>query len=128
MDDIEYQEQEDLQEYERYLNMMNIYMMYYNKLHSCNLKLFDNINDTKPFSTNRQMEILYEHIYEIKQEKNPDNMLVKPIGSYDINNFNNMFLLEYDNIQVQSPYLVSLLYYIIDEKISEKEWSIVSLK
>jgi hypothetical protein len=127
---LDQQQEQDLElfEYERYLNMINVYMKYYNKLYSTNINLFNNINDYKPFSTNKQMEILYEHIHEIKQEQNPDNIIVRSPGYYDINNFNHLFLLEYDNVQVQSPYLVSLLHYIVDENIDDKKWNIICLK
>lgn len=123
---------EQLFEMETYVSIINIFQLYYRKLYNKSEPetLFDGINYENEASTNRSMELLYEYIYEYKNNSKKGDEYIKLYKlNKNLDNFNNIYcLLINDKIEYYSPTFITLLIYLNNLDWTSIEWKIANIK
>lgn len=120
--------EEEEQEFGGYVKMINVFMKYYVKYNKNAEKNFFagvNYNDLK--STNRPMEIFFEHM-QIYKENGQQNYFLNKIMKMSEENIGDIiYELYIDNVEpVKSHSLFSLLLYIVENDLSEKNFTIAT--
>jgi len=114
----------------RTFGIMNIFFQYYKELYGRpnNEKIFENIDYSDSRSTNRWMELLYEH--KIKYTELGDNIFVSDPEDINIEDHPNIYQLLINNIQVKvSNALLPLLEYLYDNCDWKKtHWQVEVIK
>jgi hypothetical protein len=125
-----------------YLNLLNIFLKYYNDKYNKHDNFFSGIND-KTKDTSSQMELFFEIIVEYKQlkkilNKNSDSEIIKfYFDNSEKEEFNNfldnydgqIYKLEIKDSIIYSPSLLICLNFILDNfNYLETEWIIFNLR
>jgi len=118
-------------EMEKYVNMINVFIMYYQQLYKKKESMFENVDMKNDISTNRQMELLYEYVkeYNDNQKMNPELADIYDIDDINQDEYEILYLLLInDTITKISPCMLSLLYYISDmENWQTINWKITTI-
>lgn len=131
-----YEIPEDEKEYNHYVEMLNIYNVYYKLLFKkgSNCTLFDEIDMDIASSTNRALEKLYEEIYKYKKAQDSKQDLY--IRLFDPEEYKRNYLIDklpedypfyminINDIQKVTHNLVSALNYIASFDWQNINWSI----
>ena len=120
-------------EYDKFLNLLNIYNCYYKQLHnkSNDSTLFDNIDYDNDESTNKCLEFLYEEIFKFKKCTDEDkDILYEPNNKeIKIDNWDEMHVLYINNEpKYVSKFLITLLQYLATIDWTEINWKINPFK
>lgn len=122
---------------EKMVDIMNIFQTYYKILFKKekNINMFDGINLEDETSTNRSLELFYEHIFKYKDYENKNQ--IQFIELYDeddedvmkINSDELYALLIDNNISKLSPSLFSVISYLANNyNWRNTIWKIINLK
>ena len=140
------QEDTNIEEYEhieeetsKYVDCINICHIYFKNLfRKKNENIFTNIDDTDKYSTNREMEFVYETIYKYNINLANNSKLCDIYEPDKINNYLNkddytdLYGLSFNNEIIKiCPSLFGIITYIaheIDWKNKETIWAIMPLK
>jgi len=127
-----------------YLNLINIFIKYYNEKFDKNEHFFSNITDYDK-DTSNQMEMFFDLIFEYKILKNKlkldDLELMKYIYNENDNKNDNklienlfenwtdqIYVMEINNDKLYSPSLIICFNYIYENNLIDKSWNIFNLK
>lgn len=133
---------DDLAEVVPMADIINIFLIYYKQLFnkSNSSTMFDDIDNNKDVSTNRCMEMLYEHIYKFNQaeadsgaiKKEDKTMLIEhddrstPV---DIEKFEELYLLKINKKQFMCELLLPIIIYIAEtDDWIHTNWAIIPIK
>jgi hypothetical protein len=131
IEDYEPAKEESDQETKTNVNVLNIFMIYYKKLHSVSEKqhLFDGIDTTDNTSTNKPTESLFEIIELYKNSVESDKDMLYDINDdVDINKCRELYMVYINEKPVYlAKYLLTIFNYIatLDNTVM---WSIMPLK
>lgn len=122
---------------DKMVDIMNIFQTYYKILFKKenNVNMFDGINFDDETSTNRSLELFYEHIFKYKDYENKNK--IEFIELYDEDdddvvklNSDELYALLIDNNIIKlSPSLFSIMSYLANNyNWRNKIWKIINLK
>lgn len=115
-----------------YLDVFNVFLMYYKGVYNTEKHLFSDINPSKDSSTNKAMELLYEYIIEYKENKGKDPKLIDmySIKTVDMNQFDELYGLTLkDELISVSPSIYTLFLYVSNTiDWQECKWKITKIK
>lgn len=113
---------------EYYVDILNVFIMYYNKLHNTHYNMFNGID--KYEDTTAMMEEFYEHMYEYNSQ--PELRELYSLDDERLEMNDDVYgLKQDDNIICVSGLLLPIFQYIIeniDWKNKEVNWNIISGK
>jgi hypothetical protein len=134
-DEEDINEQNDIIDEEYYLQLTNVFMLYYNDKYCCNLSIYSSVDEDN--KTNRQMEILYYHKTKLEDYRDFMGYEVYSDAMKDIyvksdykklnNVYDEVYLLKTSNGDYYAPCLIIILNYIIKQQIKSGEWKIIDL-
>ena len=123
---------------EKMLEIINIFHIYFKILFKKerNVNMFDGINLEDESSTNRSMELLYEHIYKYKEYTKSNKLEFTELYNEDDEDVMNLnsddlyALLIENNIEKLSPSLFAITSYLanLEQYWREINWKIINLK
>ena len=114
-----------------YVEIVNVFLMYYQKLYNKTENLFQDVNVEEVESTNRSLELLYEFMTTQKENEKKDPALVEIYNPDDIDlkKYDEMHGLLIDgNIEKVSPTIMSLLQYVATLDWCTIDWKIMCIK
>jgi hypothetical protein len=130
-----YQIAEEEVEMSTYINMMNIFMVYFREMFkkNPNLNMFEGVDYNKSDSTNRQMELFYEHLWKYKQDSdNDDKVSIYSLKNININDCKELYSMRVTKKlvteEVCCQYLIPLLSLLSKQNWRNIDWSILPLK
>lgn len=122
---------DNLEIMDSYVDILNVFLMYYQKLYNKTESLFQDVNNEEEESTNRSLELLYEFITTHKENEKKDPSLIevyKP-DDVDLKKYDTMYgLLINSDIEKVSPSILSLLGYVSTIDWCNVDWKITSIK
>jgi hypothetical protein len=123
-----------------FLNLMNIFIKYYNNKYDKKEHFFSNINNIEKDTTN-QMELFFDAITEHKMmieemELDNDEAMKQLYTELEPEKISLMFekwnkqiyMFELDELKLFSPSLIVCLNYIFEKKILNLDWNIYNLR
>lgn len=114
----------------RLFEIMNIFFQYYKELYgkNNNEKLFNGINDEND-STNRWLELFYEHFEKYKKQLADENVFIEDPEDINIEDHTELYQLLVNNMQLKvSNSLLPLIEYIYDNcNWKETDWAIETI-
>lgn len=116
-----------------FVNMSNIYLVYFKKLFNKkeSYKLFEDIKDEDDENTNRCMELLYEDMLKFNSSDVQDKDLLYYPDDEDLNIdlCEELYTLQIDNKPVFScKFLLPLVRYLAEKEWTSINWLIVPIK
>lgn len=126
---------DDITEVVPMADIINIFLIYYKQLFnkSNSSTMFDDIDNNKDVSTNRCMEMLYEHIYKFKQAEEEDKTILiehdDRSPQVDIEKFEELYLLKIGKKQFLCELLLPIIIYIAEtDDWTHTNWAIIPIK
>ena len=110
---------------------MNIFTIYFRTLFKKDptLHIFQGIDYNKLDSTNRQMELFYEHMTKYKEnEYNEDLVSIYFPDDIDINKCQELYILKINKLEYACQFIIPLLSMLSDENWTDTDWSILPVK
>lgn len=119
---------EEEQEYGGYVELINVFMKYYKNYHKNPEKnFFANVDYSSLKSTNRPMEIFFEHMQIYKENEQQKNYLNKIMKISEENIGDIIYELYIDNVEpVKCHSLFGLLLHIVENNLSDKNFRIAT--
>jgi len=124
-----------MDEYNDIFDLMNIYLIYFKKIFNKGNKynMFSEIDYMDDTSTNRCMELFFEHVHKYKSAIEDDILInktyINEIGTYKLDEVDELYVLYVNNVKLyECPYLIPIFKYILEQNIKSSDWSITSLK
>jgi hypothetical protein len=133
-DDYEVVEEEKM--FGNQIDTINIFMVYFKNLFQKNpsLSIFDDISEKDLSNTNRQMELLYEHMFKYKSNcDNEENVTIYPIQEFNLDECEELYSLKiniptYNNLEYGCQYIIPLISLLSLEKWRNVEWTLTPIK
>jgi len=139
----DYSPAEEENAFGNYINLMNIFTVYFRNLFKKNptLNMFEGVNHNKLDSTSRQMELFYEHLNKYREmehtcantktntkTKNDDAISIYPIEDININECEELYILKFDNKEFGCQYLIPLISLLSQQDWTNIKWTLLPVK
>ena len=114
-----------------YISLMNIFTVYFRNLFkkNPNMNMFEGVNYNILDSTNRQMELFYEHLDKYKHmEHNEDEISIYPIEELKLDECQELYILKINNKEYGCRYLIPLISLLSEHDWLNIEWSLLPIK
>jgi len=115
----------------QHVDILNIFMVYYKNLFQkdTDATMFHDIDYSKSNSTNRAMELFYDHVCKYKQHEDDEIKASIYLDKPDINDWTELYILTIDGEDEKyCQFLVPLLSYLASKDWVTNKWSIIPLK
>lgn len=115
----------------RYVTLMNIFTVHFRTLFNKDptLNIFQGVDYDKLDSTNRQMELFYEHLTKYKENEHDDDLVsIYSVDDVDINKCRELYILKIDKSEYACQFIIPLISLLSEENWGELEWSILPVK
>lgn len=115
-----------MDEHNDILEIINVYIKYFNTYHNTNTNLFTNIDHNDLTSTNVQLEKLYEHIYLYNNTEQIYRKIINP-SEIDVKDIQDIYILIIDDHIISVCHLLFPLLEYVATKIDWKKinWKII---
>ena len=114
---------------DKMLDILNVFLKYYNTTVKENSSMFDDIDFNKEESTNDKMEVFYDAMVKYKNyEKDDDIVAIYDLSDVDQNKCSILYCLKIDDRNYACQFLIPLLSYLSDIDWKKKVWEIKKLK
>ena len=115
----------------RYTKLMNIFTIYFRNLFNKDptLNIFQGVNYDKLDSTNRQMELFYEHLTKYKEQEHIDDLVsIYPVEDIDISKCKELYILKVKDTEYACQFIIPLISLLSDQQWEIIDWLILPIK
>ena len=116
----------------KYVDLMNIFTVYFRTLFKKDptLHIFQGIDYNKRDSTNRQMELFYEHLTMYKENEHDEDLTsIYSVDDVDINKCRELYILKIDKLEYACQFIIPLISLLSEvQNWNETDWSILPVK